>query len=230
MKENIKIIIKNKIIKKEEIPPFLFVWDDLVRLDYEIRNITKELFEEFKIDKNNLWVIEDNWESIKIEEARILQDRSFKKANFIFQIFHIKNISRFTPQAANSLLKFFEEPWFGNIIFLTNTSESNVLETILSRVHTVNVFSNVIFEKNNIYRNMIDDYINNNKIDILSYLMNEKLEKKDYILFLKNIIFYIKEKSIYVDLLDEIEDSINKIEKNNVLAKYQLDKILLMMK
>lgn len=230
MKENIKIIIKNKIIKKEEIPPFLFVWDDLVRLDYEIRNITKELFEEFKIDKNNLWVIEDNWESIKIEEARILQERSFKKANFIFQIFHIKNISRLTPQAANSLLKFFEEPWFGNIIFLTNTSESNVLETILSRVHTVNVFSNVIFEKNNIYRNMIDDYINNNKIDILSYLMNEKLEKKDYILFLKNIIFYIKEKSIYVDLLDEIEDSINKIEKNNVLAKYQLDKILLMMK
>jgi hypothetical protein len=43
-----------------------------------------------------------------------------------------------TLQASNSLLKFFEEPGKQNIIFLSAKSESGILDTILSRVQTVN--------------------------------------------------------------------------------------------
>jgi len=37
------------------------------------------------------------------------------------------------------MLKFFEEPDVTNIIFLTNTSESGILDTILSRVQTIDL-------------------------------------------------------------------------------------------
>jgi hypothetical protein len=35
------------------------------------------------------------------------------------------------------MLKFFEEPDITNIIFLTNASESGILDTILSRVQII---------------------------------------------------------------------------------------------
>ena len=66
---------------------------------------------------------------------------SNQKPRFKFQVFFIENISRFTLKSANSCLKFFEEPKFGNIIFLSNTSEAGILDTIISRVQIVNLNS-----------------------------------------------------------------------------------------
>lgn len=99
--------------------------------------MAEQLLQQFQIDKNSLFVLEDTGESIKIEEIRKFLSSANEKPRFLFQVFIIENISRLTLQSANACLKFLEEPGFGNIIFLTNQSEAEVLDTILSRVQTI---------------------------------------------------------------------------------------------
>jgi hypothetical protein len=44
---------------------------------------------------------------------------------------------------------------------------------------------------------------------------------------MKTLIDFIKENFIFIDYLEEINDDINMIEKNNVLAKNVVDKWIL---
>jgi hypothetical protein len=61
---------------------------------------------------------------------------------------------------------------------------------------------------------MINHYINisskkeEKNIELISYYFRNKLEKQDYITFLENLVLYIKEKLIYIEYLNEIEDDI----------------------
>lgn len=227
--------IKNSIKSGEEISPVLFVWSDLSKVHFEINEIILKLFEDFNVDKNNIFSLIDDWSNIKIEEVKAFMAKSFIKSNFKFQIFYIENISRLTIKASNSMLKFLEEPWVGNIILLSNSWENNILDTIISRVQILNIEAKKISAKNLMYYEMIDDYILNNDIRIFSYFYNEKLETLDYKNFLINLLLYIKDNiskldNTVLDLIWEIEESITWIEKNNLLAKYQVDKILLKMK
>jgi hypothetical protein len=64
-----------------------------------------------------------------------------------------------TRESANSCLKFFEEPGIGNLIFLTNKSESGILDTILSRVTPIILDSqNSLLEKT-FYYDMIEKFL-----------------------------------------------------------------------
>jgi hypothetical protein len=55
---------------------------------------------------------------------------------------------------------------------------------------------------------------------------DKKLQKEDYLSFFNNFIIFIKENLIYIELLDEIENYINLIEKNNVSPKYLFDRLI----
>jgi hypothetical protein len=61
----------------------------------------------------------------------------------------------------------------------------------------------------------------------LNYFYKTKIEKIEYIEFLRNIIYFAKKKFIFIDKLSEIESDIQGIEQNNVNAKYVIDKYLL---
>jgi hypothetical protein len=56
---------------------------------------------------------------------------------------------------------------------------------------------------------MIDDYIRNINHDLASYVFKEKLEKDNYINLLKNLINYLKEKLVFLDLVEQINEDIN---------------------
>ena len=66
-----------------------------------------------------------------------------------------------------------------------------------------------------------------NNTQALNYFYKTKVEKTEYIEFLKNIIYFAKKNFIFIDKLSEIESDIQGIEKNNVNAKYVIDKYLL---
>ncbi|MBT3727534.1 hypothetical protein HOG21_07990 [bacterium] len=63
---------------------------------------------------------------------------------------------------------------------------------------------------------MLNNYIKNKDPEILSYYFRNKLEKHDYIVFLEQLILYIKNTLIFTEYLDEINEDINVIKKNNV--------------
>ncbi|MDQ7009639.1 MAG: hypothetical protein Q9M94_05100, partial [Candidatus Gracilibacteria bacterium] len=131
-------MMKNKIIEKikkgEKLSPFLFIGQNIELLNLKVKEIIFDLFGEFEIPKVNLIKLEDNGENIKIQEIKEFIKKGDLGTPYKFQIFFIDNVSRMTLQSANSCLKFFEEPGIQNIIFLTNTGENGILETILSRV------------------------------------------------------------------------------------------------
>ncbi|MFK7779923.1 MAG: hypothetical protein QM490_02145 [Candidatus Gracilibacteria bacterium] len=225
-----KNIINNiigQINKGDKKSPFLFLGKNSEILNSNVKNLGLELLKHFKIPQIYLYTLEDNGEKIKIKDIKEFVYPSNSKPPFKFQIFFIENISRFTISAGNSLLKFFEEPDVTNLIFLTNSSESGVLDTILSRVQTFDLGGTTIIEKNNFYFSLIVNYINNNDAEIFSYFFRNKLEKEDYINFLKNLIIYSKENLVFIEHLTEIDDDINAIKQNNVNAKYVVDKWLL---
>ena len=226
--------LQNKIIEKikngEELSPFLFVAKNQELLNKKVETLALNIFNYFKIPKINLIKLEDNGEKVKISEIKEFIKKSELKNPYWFQIFLIENISRFTLQAANACLKFFEEPGKQNIIFLTNSQEFWILETILSRVQIINLNKEVLFskkEENQFYFNLLDNYLKNKNSEIFAYFFRNKLEKEELIDFLENLILYAKKNFVFLDLLEEIDEDINLIKSNNLNARGIVDKYLL---
>lgn len=230
MRSSIIENIISKIEKGEEISPFLFTWQAADKLNFEVESLAYRLLEEYSIDKMSFLRLKDDWTNLKIKDVKEFMAQSEKKPRFKFQIFYIENIWRFTLKSANSCLKVFEEPWVWNLIFLTNASEAWVLNTILSRVQTIDKKSSQISEKSEFYYWLIDRYLKDWDIKLLSYFFTSKLEKQEYISFLKTLFIYIKDNLILINLLDELEEDINLVEKNNLLPKYVVDKYMLKIK
>ncbi len=225
--KNITENITRQINKGDKKSPFLFLGKNSEILNSEIKNLWLDLLKKYEIPSSYMYTFLDNWEKIKIWDMRTFTEFANSKPPYKFQIFFIENISRFTIWAANSLLKLFEEPDETNVIFLTNSSESWILDTILSRVQTISLWWSSTIKKDNFIFSMLDTYIKEKNTEILSYYFRNKLEKQEYISFLENLIIYSKENLVFIDFLSEIDDDINVIKQNNVNAKYVIDKWLL---
>jgi len=219
--------ILNQIKKGESLSPFLFTWQNTELLNLKVEKIIFELFEFFDVPKLNLIKLEDNWENIKISEIKEFIKKGDLWTPYKFQIFFIENVSRLTLQSANSCLKFFEEPWIQNIIFMTNSWENWILETILSRVQVINMWMIKTIDKNDFFFNLLDNYFSKRDSEIFSYFFRNKLEKEELLDFLKNLILYAKKNFVFLDLIEEIDEDINLIIKNNVNAKGIVDKYLM---
>lgn len=228
--KNIVFDIIKKIEKGEEISPFLFLWNNKELLNTEVKSIGLDLLKELDIPSNYLYFLEDDWTNIKTAEIKLFLTPSNLTPPYKIQIFLIENISRMTLGAANSCLKAFEEPWKRNIIFLTNTSESMVLDTILSRVQIQKIWWSPLSKNSEFYLSMISSYITSDSPEIISYFFRNKLEKEDYLSFLENLIIYSKNNMVFIEFLDEISDDINMIWSNNVNAKWIVDKWLIKIK
>lgn len=221
--------LKNNIKQGEQSSPCLFIWNNVELNNSKIKKISYDLLQEFWIPKTYLFIMEDNWENIKIQEIKEFIKLSQTKVPYEFQIFFIENISRLTLQAANSLLKILEEPWNQNIFFLSASWENNILETIISRVKIIDLGWNKKLQKNLFYSELIENYIKNKNDEILSYFYKNKFEKEEYLIFLENLIIYFKDNNINFDLklLSDLDDDINWIKQNNLNAKNIVDKWLM---
>lgn len=82
--------------------------------------------------------IKDDAKAIKIDQIRELkQDIALTGFESKHKIFIIEAIERMTLQAANSLLKFLEEPHLGVVLLLTTYNLRAVLPTIQSRCQVI---------------------------------------------------------------------------------------------
>ena len=75
--------------------------------------------------------------SIKKEEIQLLKKEFSIKSYYGKKIYWIKDIEKMTDQAANSLLKFLEEPEEDIIAILSCKNTSAVLPTIISRCQQI---------------------------------------------------------------------------------------------
>jgi hypothetical protein len=222
-----KILLK--IRDKQEISPFLFVWQNLELVNQKVKELSYWILDDLNVNKLNFFVLEDNWETIKIWEIKDFFSKMNLQTNDAVQIFFIENIWRFTLQAANSCLKIFEEPWVKNLIFLSNSWESWILETILSRVNLISFNIKNIEFKNNFFYELIDDYIKWKNFNLVKYFFNNKLEKQEYLDFLNTLFVYLKDFRQNI-LLEDLLSDIEAIKKSNLITRNVVDKWLLIIK
>ncbi|WP_461214392.1 DNA polymerase III subunit delta' [Lacticaseibacillus sp. GG6-2] len=77
--------------------------------------------------------------SLKVDDVRALKAELSKSGvEGGKRVFVIEQAEKMTPGAANSLLKFYEEPVPGAVIILTTTAKNQLLPTILSRAQIIN--------------------------------------------------------------------------------------------
>lgn len=226
--------VKANIAKGGEISPFLFLWNNLELLHADIENFIWELFHEYGIDLQSLFHLVDTGESIKIEEVKRFISQGDVKPRFAFQIFFIEHISRMTLASYNACLKFFEEPGVGNIIFLTNSSEAGILDTILSRVQTFNLWdsSQALSGDSSqaFYMHMIESHIQGSSDELVRYFFSQKYEKQEYVSFLNALMSYLMSHTSFLHLVDELYEDIGGILQNNLQARYVTDKYIMLLK
>jgi len=131
---------------------------------------------------------------------------------------------------SNALLKFLEEPWVWNIVFLTNTSQSGILDTVLSRVQIFDIASSAKTSFTEYIESIIEKYIETDNTELLWYYFWKQIEKQDAFDFLYALISYIKVSGKYSHLLQEIDNDLQGIGNNNFLPKYTIDKYILLLK
>lgn len=219
--------IIEKVEKGEEISPFLFIDKNTEILNEKIKSLAFKILEKYEIPKAFLYHFEYSWKNISVEEMRDFTEKAILWTPYKVQIFFIENISKLTNHAWNSLLKFLEEPWAKNIIFLSNNSENFILETILSRCQIVHFQSKEKSKENDFYQDMIKNHLTKKNNDLIAYFFKNKFEKDDkdeYIKFLDNLIIFAKKNLVFIEFLDEILDDINAIKLNNVNPRPIVDK------
>ena len=196
--------------------------------------IDKGYFEDLKI-------IEPETNMIKKEQILELKKNfSLKSSNDNNRVYIIKNADCMNPSAANSLLKFIEEPESGIFGILITTNKKQILPTILSRC--------VLISLNNSYKeNLNIDEIKS----LILFIKNIYLKKEEYLPYLKKDflslyenreqilnafhimeliidlsinIEYEKEDMYYKDICDIIKNEFGDINLNNKIL--MLEKIV----
>jgi len=92
-------------------------------------------------------VIAPDGASIKIDQIRALQkEMAMRAVESVHKVYIVEHVDKMTTQAANSLLKFLEEPPAGVVALLLTENSHALLPTILSRCQILN-FSPLSMER-----------------------------------------------------------------------------------
>ncbi len=170
--------------------------------------IDENAFSDFKvIESDGLWIKKE-------QTDELLSDFSFKSVNSNKMVYIINGAHCLNASAANSILKFLEEPCDGIVAVLVTDNIYKVLNTIVSRCQVINL--NSVLDKSsdmlvNVANYLYDDsgkvnaFVTDNSsfsmishvIDFLVYLRNNKLDTIVYIDKLWNCFFVSKDDFLF---------------------------------
>lgn len=183
------------------------------------------------IDSNNypdFKIIEPDGKEIKKQQIISLQDE-FKNKSFLNnrQIYVIKEVEKLNLSAANTILKFLEEPEDGIVAILLTTNKFKVLDTIVSRCQNLSISYNelseeVLSEENfNLIKLLFSGdglFINYN--DIINSLMGDKLIAKKKLLDVEKILmFYLDTKACgkNVTIFNSLLDTLSSLSSRKII-------------
>ena len=165
--------------------------------------------------------------SIKKEEIQMLKSDLSVKSFYGKKIYWIKDIEKMTEQAANSLLKFLEEPEDDIIAILSCKNISAVLPTIISRCQQIKLVGqseNTEIEKNEELIHVVNEYVRRyiNKPHLANIYLLEKLKTKDDIVDLfKHLSIKINNSYTENNLHDAL--NISRVQEKVLLAVTDLN-------
>ena len=165
--------------------------------------------------------------SIKKDEIQTLKSDLSVKSFYGKKIYWIKDIEEMTEQAANSLLKFLEEPEDDIIAILSCKNISAVLPTIISRCQQIKLIGqseNIEIKQNEELIHIIAEYVRRyiNKPHLANIYVLEKLKTKDDIVeFFKHLSIKINNSYTENNLHDAL--NISRVQEKVLLAVTDLN-------
>ena len=165
--------------------------------------------------------------SIKKDEIQTLKSDLSVKSFYGKKIYWIKDIEKMTEQAANSLLKFLEEPEDDIIAILSCKNISAVLPTIISRCQQIKLIGqseNIEIEQNEELIHIVAEYVRRyiNKPHLANIYVLEKLKTKDDIVeFFKHLSIKINNSYTENNLHDAL--NISRVQEKVLLAVTDLN-------
>lgn len=136
----------------------------------------------------SFFVLRPNGQNIRKEQILELKKKfSTKPLYSKYNVYVILNAEKFSPSAANTILKFLEEPEEGILGFFVTNNKENIIDTIKSRCQIVPSFYSVSLEKSPEFISVAVDYLcnvheqNNLSLEInLEFIRNHEFIKEDY--------------------------------------------------
>ncbi len=190
------------------------------------------------IDKNNLpslKIIESDGNLIKKDQIISLRDTFARESLYTKEsIYVIKNAEKMNKEAANTILKFLEEPE-GSVIgfFITNNKE-NILPTIQSRCQYIeaNFITNLCDNLNITNQEfeemfeIVKEYIYKIEVERKELILYNKIYLNDYdrnqiTTFLKIVLDIYKSQLENKDLYSDFK-YLNELTLKNIIAKINL--------
>ena len=165
--------------------------------------------------------------SIKKDEIQTLKSDLSVKSFYGKKIYWIKDIEKMTEQAANSLLKFLEEPEDDIIAIFSCKNISAVLPTIISRCQQIKLIGqseNIEIKQNEELIHIIAEYVRRyiNKPHLANIYVLEKLKTKDDIVeFFKHLSIKINNSYTENNLHDAL--NISRVQEKVLLAVTDLN-------
>lgn len=151
------------------------------------------------IDLGNLptlRIIEPDGSFIKKDQILSLES-SYSKSSQItdVSIYIIKNCEKMNKEAANTMLKFLEEPSSNVIGFFLTNSINSVIPTVKSRCQHIDInYQNKIYDELNISEDKYNEFLDK----ILKYLLEIENEKKNNIICNKIFFSEIEKEDIKI--------------------------------
>ena len=128
-------------------------------------------FSELKvIDSDGLWIKKEQLDSLQ-------KDFSKKAVEGTKKVYIINHAERLNTQAANSILKFLEEPEPDIVAILVTENQYLLLNTIVSRCQVIKLKPNKFLTDNMSKIEKIANHLFNNSSDIQNFIENNKSQE-----------------------------------------------------
>lgn len=197
-----------KALSKSILCPQNFLNNDNCNMCGQCNLIDNDSFPEFKvIDCDGLWIKKEQTDNLQTEFSK-------KSVNSSRKVYIINNVDKLNVSAANSILKFLEEPEDNIVALLITDNIYNVLNTIVSRCQIINLCNPLCVSDDmlinvakSLYNsdNKIDEFIKsdnsrniiNKVVEFILYLEKNKVSTLIYINKMWNEFFSTKEDILF---------------------------------
>lgn len=175
----------------------------------------------------DLQIIEPDGKEIKKTQILSIQ-REFNNKSLLNnkRIYIIKEADKLNVSAANTILKFLEEPEDNIVAILVTKNRYKVIETILSRcqILTFNTSSKIVDVNDDVIELLYYVYGNDNVFikynDVYNNIIQNKEQANDIFVIILNVLLQFLEHLLIgnsIDLPDRIFLLLKKIDKNRLI-------------
>ncbi|WP_096203270.1 DNA polymerase III subunit delta' [Bacillus sp. FJAT-45350] len=141
-------------------------------------------------------VIEPEGQSIKKSQVELLQKEfSYRGMESKKKFYIIEHADKMTASAANSLLKFLEEPTAPTVAVLLTESLHQLLDTVLSRSQ---ILSFTPLSPMDLYKRLVNDGVSSSVASLLSAITTdlneaERFSENDWVVQARNLVIQLTE-------------------------------------